>query len=191
MPTTPTYGFRYPAVTDPPNVPLHIQQLATDVEATVSGLRKAPVAYPRIAATGSGASGSFAGAANTQYTISSVTVSDPGVSYRLRASAQIFLTGMGASWMGSHNGGIRVGNTTLTGPAAAADAGAVVSAFVSAVNAPGGNGYLQLPWSTNPTIYSGGQTVYFLLALGSAGGATWGPLNSRSDYSFNVEVVPV
>ncbi|MGW3992229.1 hypothetical protein ACWEF6_01960 [Amycolatopsis sp. NPDC004772] len=33
MPVTPTYGFRYPAVTDPPNVPLDMQELATDIEA--------------------------------------------------------------------------------------------------------------------------------------------------------------
>lgn len=32
MPTTPKYGLRYPAATDPPNGPLQFQQLATDVE---------------------------------------------------------------------------------------------------------------------------------------------------------------
>jgi hypothetical protein len=168
-----------------------MQSLATAVDTALLPTKKLTVSYPRVAANGSGANASFSGSASTQYTISSVTVADPGVSYRIRASGQMFLTGMGASWMGSHNGGIRVGNTTLTGPAAAPDAGAVISAFVSAVNAPGGNGYLALPATTNPTVYTGTQTVYFLLALGSAGGATWGPLNSRSDYCFNVEVVPV
>jgi len=33
MATTPTYGFHYPAQTDPPNGAAQIQQLATDVEA--------------------------------------------------------------------------------------------------------------------------------------------------------------
>ncbi|MEC3975080.1 hypothetical protein [Amycolatopsis sp. H20-H5] len=32
MPATPIYAYRYPAVSDPPNVSLHIQQLATDLE---------------------------------------------------------------------------------------------------------------------------------------------------------------
>jgi hypothetical protein len=38
MPTTPTYGFRYPSVTDPPNVPLDIQNLAVDVEAKIAAM---------------------------------------------------------------------------------------------------------------------------------------------------------
>lgn len=33
MPITPTYGFRYPAASDAPNVPLDIEHLAEDVEA--------------------------------------------------------------------------------------------------------------------------------------------------------------
>ncbi|MEU0467219.1 hypothetical protein ABZ215_24730 [Amycolatopsis sp. NPDC006131] len=32
MPSTPTFGFRYPALTDPPNVPADMQELAEDVE---------------------------------------------------------------------------------------------------------------------------------------------------------------
>ena len=36
MPTTPTYGLRYPANTDAPNVPLDIGNLATDIEAKIA-----------------------------------------------------------------------------------------------------------------------------------------------------------
>lgn len=36
MPTTPKYGLRYPAATDPPNGPLNLQQLALDVEAQLA-----------------------------------------------------------------------------------------------------------------------------------------------------------
>lgn len=32
MPTTPTHGLRYPALSDAPNVPLHMANLATDVD---------------------------------------------------------------------------------------------------------------------------------------------------------------
>ena len=35
MPSTPTYGFRYPAGTNPANVPLYMQQLAEDVESSL------------------------------------------------------------------------------------------------------------------------------------------------------------
>lgn len=35
MPTTPIFGFPYPALTDAPNVPSHMQQLATGVETTL------------------------------------------------------------------------------------------------------------------------------------------------------------
>jgi hypothetical protein len=38
MPATPTYGFRYPAATDPADVPLDMQELATDVEAALKTL---------------------------------------------------------------------------------------------------------------------------------------------------------
>ena len=39
MPTTATRGYRYPASTDPPNVPLDLQRLAEDVDADVARLR--------------------------------------------------------------------------------------------------------------------------------------------------------
>lgn len=38
MPSTPTYGLRYPALSNTPNVPLDIQNLATDVEAKFASL---------------------------------------------------------------------------------------------------------------------------------------------------------
>lgn len=37
MPTTPIYGLRYPAASDPPNVPLDMQELGEDIEAKVPG----------------------------------------------------------------------------------------------------------------------------------------------------------
>jgi len=36
MPSTPTYALRYPANTDPPNVPLDMQNLATDIETKIA-----------------------------------------------------------------------------------------------------------------------------------------------------------
>lgn len=36
MPTTPNYALRYPALADAPNVPLDLQELATDVDTAVN-----------------------------------------------------------------------------------------------------------------------------------------------------------
>lgn len=146
--------------------------------------------YPRIAANGSGAAAPFTGSASTNYTISSQVIPDPGFPYRIRAGGQMFMNTMGASWMGSHFGAIMVNTTTPTGPASSPASGTVTSAFVEAVNAPGGNGNLMLPNRLCPTVFTGSNTVYMIVGLGSAGGATWGALNSRSDYSFDVEAVP-
>lgn len=44
MPTTPTYGFQYPASTDTPDVPYWQQQLAQDVETAVTSIDNRVVA---------------------------------------------------------------------------------------------------------------------------------------------------
>ena len=38
MPTTPLYAFRYPAITDPADVPLDMQELALDVENKIASM---------------------------------------------------------------------------------------------------------------------------------------------------------
>lgn len=51
MPTTPTYGFRYPASTDPADVPSDLQKLALDVENLIKTIN--PIRIARIQAGGS------------------------------------------------------------------------------------------------------------------------------------------
>jgi hypothetical protein len=56
MPTTPVYALRYPAATDPADVPTDMGELATDVETALS--TKAPgaeLAYNTVTADASGA----------------------------------------------------------------------------------------------------------------------------------------
>ena len=50
MPTTPTYGLRYPSLADAPNGPDAVQDLAEDVEATLGSI--APVSAVTINAKG-------------------------------------------------------------------------------------------------------------------------------------------
>ncbi|PKV95928.1 hypothetical protein ATK30_6861 [Amycolatopsis echigonensis] len=144
--------------------------------------------YPRIAATGSGASASFTGTINTSYTLASVSIPDPGFPYQVKVSGSIFLSGMSNSSGGvSHQFGAMVDTATLVGPSAAPTANTVGSMFVGQTNSTFANPAFV---RTNPTVYTGAHTVYLILQLGSQGPATWGPLNQRSDYEFAVEAIP-
>jgi hypothetical protein len=52
MPTTPVYALRYPAATDPADVPLDIHNLATDVETALASLASGhEFAYAEITAS--------------------------------------------------------------------------------------------------------------------------------------------
>lgn len=76
MATTPFFGFRYPVLGDAPNVPLDLENLATDVETQINKTR-----YARLAAD--------------QNKISSTTLADlPGLSFTLAANAEYLLDGM-------------------------------------------------------------------------------------------------
>lgn len=91
MSSTPTYGYRYPALTDAPNVPLWVQNLAEDAEdetaridansATTNSLLLGYAAPTQLA------SGTLGTA--TSVTVMSVSISDPGFTYRIKASGSV------------------------------------------------------------------------------------------------------
>lgn len=87
MPSTPTYGLPYPALSDSPNGPVQIKALADEVEveltridariATDSSLLSG---FAPVAQTGSGAL-----AVGASLTVASLVVSDPGFAYHIVA----------------------------------------------------------------------------------------------------------
>lgn len=51
MPTTATYGLRYPSLTSAPNVPADMQNLANDTDAAIAGTLAKPIRYERQSGT--------------------------------------------------------------------------------------------------------------------------------------------
>lgn len=95
MPSTPTYGFRYPALSDDPNVPEDIQFLADDVEdeiervdadITTQTARSDGLISGYAAPTQTG-SGSLT--VGSTAIIMTVSITDPGFSYYIVAGGSI------------------------------------------------------------------------------------------------------
>ncbi|MBN6037484.1 hypothetical protein [Amycolatopsis sp. 195334CR] len=84
MPSTPTYSFPYPALSDAPNVPAGLKALAEAVEAVLPTLGKKPIVYTGTAA-------GWTGNVAVQQNILSVAIPDPGWAYKLTCWASIGL----------------------------------------------------------------------------------------------------
>jgi hypothetical protein len=96
MPTTSNYSLRYPALSDDPNIPEDMQNLATDVDdeilrvdaditAQVARLDELLLGYAAPTQVGSGTLST----GGNGVTIMSVSISDPGFPYRIKASGSI------------------------------------------------------------------------------------------------------
>lgn len=90
MPTTPKYGLRYPGASDPPNGPLQLQQLATDVEG-ISALSYA--LYVPSAAQ------SLPTAATTNLLMSTGTITSPVVSRATAGAGHVFTLNRAGLWL--------------------------------------------------------------------------------------------
>lgn len=90
MPTTPKYGLRYPGASDPPNGPLQLQQLATDVEA-ISALSYA--LYVPSAAQ------SLPTGATTNLLMSTGTITSPVVSRATAGAGHVFTLNRAGLWL--------------------------------------------------------------------------------------------
>ncbi len=87
MPSTPTYGLPYPALSDPPNGPAQIQALAEEVETELTRIDATADAdqslLTGLASPSQTGSGTLASGA--QATIMTVSITDPGFSYHIIA----------------------------------------------------------------------------------------------------------
>lgn len=90
MPTTPNYALRYPAQTAPPNVPVDMQNLATDIEVALGLPGKGSVQYKRTT--------SFTVLPTTVTKLSFDTAVDIDTSSVTVASGQDFTLVRGGKW---------------------------------------------------------------------------------------------
>lgn len=92
MPSTSIYGFRYPSLADPPNVPAAVQDLANDIE---TELNRHGVVGRNQRTTSLGVPAGSAGA--LARVISTSAPVRPGRTYRVSAHAEVYTDGAPAT----------------------------------------------------------------------------------------------
>jgi hypothetical protein len=103
VPTTPTYGFRYPALTDPPNVPQDIRNLAEDVEAKLLLVDAATAAITGLAAS-QDAQPTIGSTSSTAYTATLAGGTACGLSFIAPPSGQVYVSNNMAAFNGIAGG---------------------------------------------------------------------------------------
>jgi hypothetical protein len=159
--------------------------------------RRKPVNPPSYWGTASapfnGAGPTTTLAVSTNYTVSSVAIPDPGYPYRIEVSAGLLLQGLStASAAGaSHSVSVRVDSTTPLGPADAPTSDSIGGEFIGQMGGAAGAFANARIRRRGATVWTGAHTVNFMVKMGSAGTATVAiPLASRSDFFFEVRVLP-
>ena len=162
-----------------------------------SGLRRKPVAPPAYwgtpTATFSAAGPTATLNASTNYTVSSVTIADPGYPYRIEVSAGILITGLSTTQTAgaSHSLSVRVDSTTPLGPPDAPTADSIGANPIGQMGGASGAFAHATLHRRSPTVWTGSHVVNFMIKMGVAGGATVPiPVTGRHDYYFEVRVLP-
>jgi hypothetical protein len=145
-----------------------------------------PLWFPQIRPTLLGWTTVQNTASGTVYTVASATITDPGWSYYISASAGMLISVSDNTSGFSHNAALVVDSTTF--PAAAG--GAVIS-YDYLGTPQGGFGKLQLPYGKAETIWTGSHTVNFLFRNGATGTCSFGPLQTAAHYHFDIQLHPV
>lgn len=113
MSQTPTYGFRYPALSDAPNVPLWVQNLATDVEAKIQAMDASLALISQLPVT-------IRKPSNQSVTSSTALVNDTSFAWSVAANSVYtmgaYIMATGAQDTGAGEGGLKM---QFTGPAGA------------------------------------------------------------------------
>lgn len=160
---------------------------------------KKPVAPPSYWGTASspfnGAGPTTTLAVSTNYTVSSVTIPDPGYPYRIEVSGGLLLQGLStaAAAGASHSVSVRVDSTTPLGPAddPTATPSSIGAEFIGQMGGVAGAFANARIHRRGATVWTGAHTVNFMVKMGTAGTATVAiPLASRSDFFFEVRVIP-
>jgi hypothetical protein len=177
-----------------------VEQILATLNARISGLtRKKPVAPPSYWGTAAspfnGAGPTTPLAVSTNYTVSSVAIPDPGYPYRIDVSACLLLQGLSTSQAAgaSHSVSVRVDSTTPLGPAddPTSTPSSIGAEFIGQMGGVAGAFATARIRRCGQTVWTGAHTVNFMVKMGTAGGATVAiPLTTRSDFHFEVRVVP-
>lgn len=159
--------------------------------------RKKPVAPPAYWGAASspfnGAGPTTALAASTNYTVSSVAITDPGYPYRIEVSAGLLIQALSttAAAGASHCLSARVDNTNPLGAADTPTADSIGAEFIGQMGGAAGAFANARLHRRGNTVWTGSHTVNLMVKMGSAGTAAVAvPLAARSDFFFEVRVVP-
>lgn len=124
MPTTPNYALRYPSLTNAPNVPADMQNLATDTDTAVKGVSDLATRAPKVVLrrvaphfTGTGADTVI------QWDTADVNIGGMWVAGNASVvtlpKAGDYLVSLSAFWVTGNTSGARVAHIGLNGAAAA------------------------------------------------------------------------
>jgi hypothetical protein len=175
-----------------------IEQMLKIVNDRISGaIRRKPAAPPAYwgtpTATFSAAGPTATLNASTNYTVSSVTILDPGYPYRIEVSAGILFTGLSTSLTAgaSHSLSVRVDSTVPLGPPDAPAPDSIGANPIGQMGGASGAFAHATLHRRSPTVWTGQHVVNFMIKMGVAGGATVPiPVTNRHDYFFEVRILP-
>jgi hypothetical protein len=132
--------------------------------------------------------------ANTDNRAATVSIPDPGYPYKIEVAAGVFLQGLSTSAASgaSHSLAVRVDAATPLAPSAAPTTGAFASNFIGQMGgAAGAFSYATIPRRLSPAVWTGAHVVDLFIRAGSASSVVVPiPLANRSDFFFDVRVVP-
>jgi hypothetical protein len=124
-------------------------------------------------------------ALNTSYTVASISIPDPGWPYYIEGTAGMTIAVADGNSGFSHSSAVLVDSTSIpTGPAN----NIVTYAFVGASSQGFENA--MPPWGRSQGTWSGAHTVNFVFHNGAAGTASFGPLNVKGEWHFNLDILP-
>jgi hypothetical protein len=124
-------------------------------------------------------------ASNTTYTVASIAIPDPGWPYYIQGTAGMSISVTTADSGFSHNAAVMVDSTTI--PTAPAN-NVVTYAFVGMSSQGFANA--MPPWNRSQGLWTGAHTVNFIFRNGSFGTCAFGPLNTKAEWHFNIEILP-
>jgi hypothetical protein len=175
MGTTPIYALRYPAATDPADVPTDMQELATDVETLVA--RSGDVSYGTTLP---------AGPVNGQQAILVDSTTNPSYQWRFR-----YNSGSSSTYKWEFIGGLpaRVSDTTSANPSASGWTGPYGTAFT----VPRNGGYyvtFATQLQATPAVLAGVSLWYISGGL-EGGAATLATVAAGAYFPFDRSNFPV
>lgn len=121
----------------------------------------------------------------TTYTVASLSIPDPGWPYFLQGTAGMTI-GVSVVDSGfSHASALVIDSTVM--PTAPGD-NVITHAFVGGTSQSFANA--MPPWARSRVAWNGAHTVNYIFRNGASGTCSFGPLNAKAEWHFDLEMVP-